>query len=819
MLKEEKLVLKNIGKDKFFNRTIQKLFTDKQLSFSEKTYILACAILFLNYYQKDNRLTSYADFAYFIILKYSLFYDDYNPLYDFSTNFGFYPIAKAILNKQLLNSFNIGNIFINSELDRFKNDKGYFETLEQHTKSKDFLDDESGEKSYQAPTSFGKSSIIVDYIGKIIEQKLKIVIIVPTKSLLVQTHKMIREAGFQSRIITHDEMYNRETTFIAIFTQERALRLLNRNSGIYFDILFIDEAHNILKKDSRSVLLSRLIAKNRSANPQQKVVYLSPLIENIQNIKNIKEQEINSHNINFNIKEPEIFEYRLNKKIVIYNRFNDQFYDMGEDSSMFIYLKNNSQSKNFLYNYSPVKIELLASELCAQLPNIVLSESMLELEDILKKEVHKDFYGVKYLKFGMVYLHGKLPDLIKEYLESKFKNLPELKYIIANSVILEGMNLPIDSLFIFNTRALNGKELMNLIGRVNRLNKIFFSNEENLKKLLPKVHFINSEKYNRLDSKMENKIKLLRSRIFEDCVENPVLNSFDFEKLGVNKDQEERVKKDVKRIQDNENFLYTPALSKRDALKKYLIEAGITNFYNNADLLIDRFMLKSESIKNNLLLEWKNIRMLEKIEYLFIRDIVNTISDFEFKRLESLEARSYYENYILISKKKSLNVNINSQYEYFIEKIKSSETKLYTGDTYGEESYDSGVYPQSKRKVYTDLSKKTPIELINLAIVKLKMEEDFVSFKLNKFIVMLYDYELISKDEYNTYIYGTNDEKKIALTKYGFSISLTSRLEKDGQLSNLTFDENNNLKGNSNFQVFRKTVDDFYNFEISRYLD
>jgi hypothetical protein len=30
-----------------------------------------------------------------------------------------------------------------------------------------------------------------------------------------------------------------------------------------------------------------------------------------------------------------------------------------------------------------------------------------------------------------------MPDLIKEYLEYKFKEIKELKYIVANSVILE----------------------------------------------------------------------------------------------------------------------------------------------------------------------------------------------------------------------------------------------------------------------------------------------------------------------------------------------------------------------------------------------
>ena len=84
---------------------------------------------------------------------------------------------------------------------------------------------------------------------------------------------------------------------------------------------------------------------------------------------------------------------------------------------------------------------------------------------------------------------------------------------------------------------------------------------------------------------------------------------------------------------------------------------------------------------------------------------------------------------------------------------------------------------------------------------------------------MMYDYKLITQDSYNQYIYGTTDLHKINLTKYGLSISLITRLEKDGQLNNLSFDEFNNLVGNSEFERFKNSINDFYRFEITRYLN
>ena len=83
---------------------------------------------------------------------------------------------------------------------------------------------------------------------------------------------------------------------------------------------------------------------------------------------------------------------------------------------------------------------------------------------------------------------------------------------------------------------------------------------------------------------------------------------------------------------------------------------------------------------------------------------------------------------------------------------------------------------------------------------------------------MLYDYKLISRDEYNYYIYGTTDQNKIDLTKIGLSINLISRLEADGQLQYLHFDSFNNLKSMPEFETYKSTANDFYRFEIERFL-
>ncbi|MBZ9731678.1 DEAD/DEAH box helicase [Salegentibacter sp. JZCK2] len=251
MLPEEKRKLTAIGKQEDFQEIFEKLTTNRELTFSEKSLILATAIIFLKHYEKDNRFISYADLSYYIFLKYSLKYNDFDPLFDFSANFGFYPIVSTLINQDLYREDSFTDYLVSSRIEEFRNPKDYIETLEQNLKSQKFLEDLANEKSYLAPTSFGKSSIIVDYLRKNLTASSKVGIIVPTKSLLMQTYQMIRAADLRKRIIMHDEMYIDEDSFIAVFTQERALRLINRRN-VFFDILIIDEAHNILKHDGQN---------------------------------------------------------------------------------------------------------------------------------------------------------------------------------------------------------------------------------------------------------------------------------------------------------------------------------------------------------------------------------------------------------------------------------------------------------------------------------------------------------------------------------------------------------------------------------------
>lgn len=156
---------------------------------------MACAIILIKKYEKDKRCTLYIELAYYIILKYSLSFEDFEPLYDFSVNMGFYPISQAITEDHFIEFENIAFSLIPNQIRASYLRGNITETLEQHHARNRIISSLENEICFVAPTSFGKSSIIIDHIVANIEVAKRVAIIVPTKSLLMQTYRTLRNAN------------------------------------------------------------------------------------------------------------------------------------------------------------------------------------------------------------------------------------------------------------------------------------------------------------------------------------------------------------------------------------------------------------------------------------------------------------------------------------------------------------------------------------------------------------------------------------------------------------------------------------------------
>ena len=209
--------LKNTNFSSLYNSFMVK----SELSTKQYQSLLALAICFSNATDENIKRLGYR-----IIVEYCNQKNEYNPLYEIAINNGLYPISKFIERNYITEG---DKNFFTEWNDAFSEQyasKNIYQSEQQHSLFDFFLNNMANTVSIIAPTSYGKSELILSaikqYNGK------NICVLTSTKALLSQTKKRIKNMAniSLSKIVVHPEMYNaKDTTCLAVLTQERLLRL------------------------------------------------------------------------------------------------------------------------------------------------------------------------------------------------------------------------------------------------------------------------------------------------------------------------------------------------------------------------------------------------------------------------------------------------------------------------------------------------------------------------------------------------------------------------------------------------------------------
>ena len=769
----DKLTLKKLYNTRF-PELYTKLQTNGDLSKIELEQILSIGIFLTSL--KDKNLQS---LGYRLFLLYSKVTKDYKPLYELSINKGLIPISRFI-EDQLGYSEKYGNMYteINSLVsEKFKRD-GAYRTLEQYRL---FYETKKMVKESQiivAPTSYGKTELILSFIDQDVFKK--ICIISPTKSLLAQTKKRIIDQLGYRKIITYPEMYNNDDKLIAVLTQERLLRLLQNNPTLYFDLLVVDEAHNLLEgysdENSRSVILGSVIIICNKRNKNIVCKYLTPFLKAKESLDT---KYLSNHakwyNVAENVKSEMFYFYDLeNKRKTLLDQYSTKgnktidipIDNLGDDADIVI---NNSDSKNIIYLNTPKKLEKFAYELFLKLPKIQ-AESLNKAVQDLREYVHKDYKLAEYIEKGVVYHHGSIPEPVRYFIEDLYINVPELKMLIANSTLLEGVNIPATKMFILDPSRgnayLSPSSFKNLVGRVCRFKEIFNDGNGDLKYLLPEIHIVKG-RYCRKDLDIDGFVKN-RKILIEDAdnlvdeVKNPLLS---------NSDSDEEIKKKAEEIL--ENISSYDVINNNDSIRAKT-EVGKLCFENNINIFD---ILKEESKINEEIRSINRAKSIDRVfaimDKLFFSKINTDKKNYnKLKRLREFEAQSFYK--MLINWRiqgLTMDSMISNIVKYWNSLKGEKSEAVYVGK-WGDKT--RGGY----RAYWTDISTKNEYEKINLAIVRLKEEYDFIDNEIIKYIETLYSLELVEESIYLKIKYGTDDKAKITLLNCGISGVLSNLLQK-----------------------------------------
>ncbi|PYE97290.1 DEAD/DEAH box helicase [Bacillus sp. 196mf] len=361
--------------------------------------------------------------------------------------------------------------------------------------------------SISAPTSAGKSFIVLNYILDLIYQERKnitVIYIVPTRALIKQVMndfiEYINELGLKNIYVGCSSEIENITgsvgkSNILVLTQERLYQLCTKADVIKLNIsmIVVDEAHNI-QSGGRGVLLEGALKFVQALFPNAKTLFASPLVSN-------PEKLLTTFNIMDGEKEKDYFPLVIQNIITVKNikqnlkvsvMYEDEeievsripYEDEGKSkarilANVAIKLWNNQTS--IVYSNEPLLSTDVARILFESGHFPVLSDERLEdFAEFIEEYISTEYELAKFIRCGIAFHFGSLPAIIRAGIEELFK-VGALKIVSCTSTLLEGLNMPAKNIFIYKPEKgrhnpMDKLNFWNLAGRAGRMGNDFSGN-------------------------------------------------------------------------------------------------------------------------------------------------------------------------------------------------------------------------------------------------------------------------------------------------------------------------------------------------------
>lgn len=372
-----------------------------------------------------------------------------------------------------------------------------------------------------APTSFGKTSLINEYILKNKNLYNQVLYIVPTNSLTEEIFgKLIdlnKKYDLDYEISTRPAIKENKKN-ILILTPERFLLFLENLDVNFFDIIVMDEAYKILGE--RNTTISDFV-NNRAykfrktldivASSNQKVIFLSPYTYEFDDSMKrfINKYNIQIINRKLEYVNHELIMLRTKNDIKNYFDIKDYFSFRAEDKigkKVAFVLKQLWSEKNIVYVSGYDKAY------------DILDNYEIEYDINAKSDRFKKFFNhlinkyttdnleiwkvIEGLKKGIGIYISPIPRYIKKELVSLYNN-NELNSFIVTTSFVEGVNtnaqnIIITSQYTAKNKLLTELDLLNIAGRAGRFG------EHSIGRIIA----IESDVYDRLNGLYESIVEL-----------------------------------------------------------------------------------------------------------------------------------------------------------------------------------------------------------------------------------------------------------------------------------------------------------------------
>lgn len=322
---------------------------------------------------------------------------------------------------------------------------------------------------FSAPTSFGKTFVVFEYICR--EKPQNVVLIVPTLALIDEyKQKIIKKyrKEFQEYnvylSIDPDKEYDFEQKNIFIVTHDRVIDEEIARKFDSVDFLVIDEVYKLQKDTENERVLILNIAYYNMVRLSKKYVLLAPFIKGVENLDKLEDTPM-FYSTNFSPVVNDVITYDVlndNERVLYTDRILKSI-PSGENT--LIYFPTVVEIDNFIESTS---VQYDTQEI----------ERYRTLREFLswgKREIHPQWSIVKALERGFLIHHGQLPLGIR-MLELELFNSDQTNFsrLICTSTLLEGVNTTAKNIIITKPHRGYKKEFdafdfYNLVGRTGRL--------------------------------------------------------------------------------------------------------------------------------------------------------------------------------------------------------------------------------------------------------------------------------------------------------------------------------------------------------------
>lgn len=333
-----------------------------------------------------------------------------------------------------------------------------------------------------APTSFGKTFCIFEYIVKY--KPRNVVLIVPTLALVDEYFKKIikkyRGKFSQYKIHTNlseDKIYDFDKNNIFILTHDKVVQETTYHIIEEIDFLVIDEVYKLETDKSNDRVLVLNMAYYYLSKKSKKYVLLAPFIKSIEGIEELDKKPV-FYNSNYSPVVNDVKTYSIIQE-------KDRFDECKRIS------KTLSPNDKTLIYFPTV------TNLYKYITSVIITEPKLESLDTevfyfiewAKEEIHEEWCLITALERGYLIHNGQIPIGTRLFQLDYYEQSQIYNKMLCTSTLLEGVNTTAKNIIITKPSRMSNKagdsfsafDFFNLVGRTGRLNQHYVGNAHYIK--------------------------------------------------------------------------------------------------------------------------------------------------------------------------------------------------------------------------------------------------------------------------------------------------------------------------------------------------